>query len=61
MAIVSLGFGALFVLLLLRVPIAFGMAIVGTFGFAYYVGMGPALSSIGNTATDMVMVYDFSV
>ncbi len=61
MATVSLGFVALFVLLLLRVPIAFGMAIIGTFGFAYYVGMGPALSSIGNTATDMVMVYDFSV
>ena len=61
MVIVSLGFVVLFVLLLLQIPIAFGMAIVGTFGFAYYVGMGPALSSIGNTATDMVMVYDFSV
>ena len=61
MAIVSLGFVALFVLLLLRIPIAFGMAIIGTLGFAYYVGLGPAFSSIGNTATDMVMVYDFSV
>ncbi len=61
MVTVSLGFVALFVLLLLRIPIAFGMAIVGTFGFAYYLGLAPALSSIGNTATDMVMVYDFSV
>ena len=61
MEIVALGFVALFVLLFLQVPIAFGMAIVGTIGFAYYVGVGPALSSIGTTATDMVMVYDFSV
>ena len=61
MEIVALGFVALFVLLFLQVPIAFGMAIVGTIGFAYYVGIGPALSSIGTTATDMVMVYDFSV
>jgi tripartite ATP-independent transporter DctM subunit len=61
MLAVTIGFIVLFVLLLLRIPIAFGMAIVGTFGFAYYVGLSPALSSIGNTATDMVMVYDFSV
>ena len=61
MEAVILGFGALFVLLLLQVPIAFGMAIVGTIGFGIYIGFGPALRSIGNTATDMVMVYDFSV
>ncbi len=61
MEAVLLGFGALFVLLLLQVPIAFGMALVGTVGFAHYIGFLPALRSIGNTATDMVMVYDFSV
>ena len=61
MEVVLLAFGALFVLLLLLVPIAFGMAIVGTVGFGLYVGFGPAFRSIGNVATDMVMVYDFSV
>jgi tripartite ATP-independent transporter DctM subunit len=61
MATVALGFLALFVLLFLQVPIAFGMAIVGTLGFAYYIGLEPAILSIGSTATDMVMVYEFSV
>jgi tripartite ATP-independent transporter DctM subunit len=61
MEMVALGFVALFVLLFLQIPISFGMAIVGTFGFAYFVGLAPALRSIGTTATDMVMLYDFSV
>ena len=61
MEAVVLGFAALFVLLLLQVPIGFGMAIVGTAGFAYMVGLSPAMRSIGNTFTDMAMVYDFSV
>ncbi len=61
MDLVLVGFAALFALLLLQVPIAFGMAIVGTAGFGILVGFGPALRNIGNVATDMVMVYDFSV
>ena len=61
MEVVIIAFAALFALLMLQVPIAFGMAIVGTIGFGYYVGFDPAFRSIGNTATDMVMVYDFSV
>tara|TARA_R110000868_G_scaffold266660_1_gene525962 strand:- start:1259 stop:2551 length:1293 start_codon:yes stop_codon:yes gene_type:complete len=61
MEAVAIGFVALFILLFLQVPIAFGMAIVGTIGFGHIIGYGPALKSIGNTATDMVMVYDFSV
>ncbi len=61
MEAVVIGFIALFALLLLQVPIAFGMGLVGTLGFAWFVGLGPAMRSIGNTATDMVMVYDFSV
>ncbi|MEE2971391.1 MAG: TRAP transporter large permease [Pseudomonadota bacterium] len=61
MEMVLVGFVALFALLFLQVPISFGMAIVGTFGFAYFVGLAPALRSIGTTATDMVMLYDFSV
>ncbi len=61
MEIVALGFVILFVLLLVQVPIAFGMAIVGTFGSAYYIGLLPSIRSIGSTATDMVLQYDFSV
>jgi C4-dicarboxylate transporter, DctM subunit len=61
MEAVIIGFVALFILLFLQVPIAFGMAVVGTIGFGYIIGFEPALKSIGNTATDMVMVYDFSV
>ena len=61
MEAVVVGFIALFALLFLRVPIAFGMGLVGTLGFAWFVGLAPAMRSIGNTATDMVMVYDFSV
>ncbi len=61
MEAVLIAFAALFALLLLQVPIAFGMGVVGTIGFAYYIGLDPALKSIGNIATDMVMVYDFSV
>ena len=61
MEAVTLGFVVMFVLLLLQVPIAFGMAIVGTVGTAYYIGLTPAIRSIGSTATDMVMQYDFSV
>ena len=61
MEAVALGFVALFVLLLFQVPIGFGMAIVGTAGFAYMIGLSPAMRSIGNTFTDMAMVYDFSV
>ena len=55
MEAVVVGFVALFALLLLQVPIAFGMALVGTLGFAYFVGLAPALRSIGSTATDMVL------
>jgi C4-dicarboxylate transporter DctM subunit len=61
MEAVAIAFAALFLLLFLQVPIAFGMAIVGTVGFGYYVGFEPALKSIGNTGVDTVMVYDFSV
>lgn len=61
MEAVVIAFLALFALLFLQVPISFGMAIVGTIGFGYYIGFGPAFRSIGSTAVDTVMVYDFSV
>ena len=61
MEAVVLAFLALFILLFLQVPISLGMAIVGTIGFGFFIGFEPALRSIGNTAVDTVMVYDFSV
>ena len=61
LAIVGVGFAVLFLLLFLEVPIAFGMAFVGFVGFAYIVGLTPALRIIGQTASDTVFNYDFSV
>ncbi|MFN0301716.1 MAG: TRAP transporter large permease [Burkholderiales bacterium] len=59
--IVGVGFIALFVLLFLEVPIAFGMGFVGFAGFAYIVGLTPALRGVGQIASDTVFNYDFSV
>ena len=56
-----LGFGALFLLLFWGVPIGFGMGIVGVGGFAMLVGIGPALSMIGQIAHDNVTNYSYSV
>ena len=59
--IVFLGFVALFALLLLRVPIGFALGLIGTLGFGAIVGMTPALKSVGSTAADTVMSYNFAV
>ncbi len=40
----ALGFGALFVLMVLQVPIGFAMIIVGVVGFALQAGWGPAVT-----------------
>jgi tripartite ATP-independent transporter DctM subunit len=56
-----IGFAVLFVLLLLRVPIAFAMAAVGFVGFASIVGWQPALASVGQTGIDTVFTYMLSV
>lgn len=61
MTLVIGGFILLFALLLIRVPIAFALGIVGTIGFGFIVGMGPALRSVGSTASDTVMSYNFAV
>ena len=58
---VAIGFAVLFLLLFLEIPIAFGMAFVGFLGFAYIVGLAPALRIIGQVASDTVFNYDFSV
>ena len=59
--IVGVAFLALFVLLFLEVPIAFGMGLVGFVGLAAYLGLGPALASIGQTASDTVFTYEYAV
>ena len=61
MLIAGIGFIALFALLFAGIPIAFGMVIVGTVGFAYLSGLPPALAMIGQVAFDTVLSYEFSV
>lgn len=48
LVVVVLGFAGLFALIVLHVPIGFAMMIVGAAGFAYFVGVAPALSIFGN-------------
>jgi tripartite ATP-independent transporter DctM subunit len=55
-----LGFGALFALLFLRVPIAFAAAFVGVAGFALLVGWQPAFALVGQTSLDTVLTYTLS-
>ena len=61
MIVVLIGLGLLFILLFVEVPIAFGMGFVGFLGFAYLVGLGPALRGVGQIASDTVFNYEFSV
>ena len=56
-----LGFAALFTLLLAGLPIAWGMALVGAVGFAFYTGTGPALGMIGQLAYETSLSYSLSV
>ncbi len=58
---VVLGFAAALALLLLRVPIGIALGLVGTLGLASFVGLTPALRSVGSVASDTVMTYDFAV
>ena len=55
------GFVALFVLMLLRVPVGMAMGLVGVSGFAYLVGGGPALKVVGHTSMRTVTDYTFGV
>jgi len=41
------GIGLLLFLFILRMPVAFAMALVGVIGFAYLADPGPALSLFG--------------
>jgi C4-dicarboxylate transporter DctM subunit len=56
-----IGFVALFVLMLLRVPVGMAMGLVGVSGYAYLVGGGPALKNVGHTTARTVTDYNFAV
>jgi tripartite ATP-independent transporter DctM subunit len=60
-AAASLGFVALFVLMLLRVPVGMAMGLVGVVGFGYIVDWGPALKNVGHTTARTVTDYNFAV
>ncbi|MBX9847303.1 MAG: TRAP transporter permease [Xanthobacteraceae bacterium] len=59
--IAIIGFVALFVLMLLRVPVGMAMGLVGVGGFAYIVGGAPALKNVGHTTARTVTDYNFAV
>src|ERR1700689_2455231 len=60
-AVAIIGFVALFVMMLLRVPVGMAMGLVGVTGFGYIVGSGPALKMIGQTTMRTVTDYTFGV
>jgi C4-dicarboxylate transporter, DctM subunit len=60
-AVALLGFVALFVLMLLRVPVGMALGLVGITGYGYLVGFGPAMKQIGTTSMRTVTDYTFGV
>ena len=60
-AVAVLGFVALFVLMVLRVPVGMAMGLVGVSGFGYLVGGTPALKLVGQTSMRTVTDYTFGV
>ena len=56
-----IGFAALFGLVLLRVPIAFAMILVGTVGFAILRSWNTALILLGNVAFDTGLSFTLAV
>ena len=56
-----LGFVALFILMLLRVPVGMAMGLVGVTGFGMITGVAPALKLIGQTSMRTVTDYTFGV
>jgi tripartite ATP-independent transporter DctM subunit len=57
----AIAFAVVIVLVFIRVPIAFAMAIVGTVGFALARGWGPALFIVGEKARRSAENYELSV
>jgi C4-dicarboxylate transporter DctM subunit len=60
-AVAVIGFVALFVLMLLRVPIGMAMGLVGVAGFGYLTSAGPALKIVGHTTMRTVTDWNFAV
>ena len=60
-AIAIAGFVALFVLMMLRVPVGMAMGLVGVTGDSWIVGPGPALKLVGLTSMRTVTDYTFGV
>ena len=60
-AVAVIGFVALFVLMLLRVPVGMAMGLVGVAGFGYLTGSGPALKIVGHTSMRTVTDWNFAV
>src|SRR5262245_1379027 len=56
-----LGFVALFVLMLLRVPVGMALGLVGVAGFGYLAGSTPALKIVGHTSMRSVTDWNFAV
>ena len=59
--IAFIGFVALFVLMMLRVPVGMAMGLVGITGYSVIVGAGPALKLVGQTSLRTVTDYTFGV
>ncbi len=55
------GFAVLLALILLRVPIAFAMGLVGTVGFAYMVNWNAAMAMIASVTYETGLAYTLSV
>lgn len=61
LAIGGIGFGALFALIAIRVPIGVAMIVVGLVGYAAIAGIGPLLSFLKTEAYWRFSSFDFSV
>jgi C4-dicarboxylate transporter, DctM subunit len=59
--IAFIAFVALFILMLLRVPVGMAMGLVGVTGYSVIVGPGPALKLVGQTSLRTVTDYTFGV
>ena len=60
-AVAIIGFAALFLLMLLRVPVGMAMGLVGVAGFSYLVNGDAALKIIGHASMRTVTDYTFGV
>ena len=61
MEVALIGFAAMLILVLLRVPIAFAMGVVGFVGFAYSAGAHASLALLGQIIADTPQDYSLSV